>query len=1725
MQDNADQKQKHCLVTEQTRFTDNNVRNSTHFEGENIVLAQVDKVPTQAVSLIFSNCSLYSCKGLNFHVRVTHLDLSSNFLDSLAGLSGLNLEYVDLSGNLLTDVSALSTCNKIQVLKLNNNQIFKLDLVQNLLELTQLEFENNQVQFLKPVITHQNFQVKWLSAQKLVLIQQLMELLNVSKEEAIIFQSECELWKYIALMLIRYRDKVINGSLAINDDQQLTSIGFVDYLNVTKLILNKCHKINFTEAPMKLRDLQVCVSKVQSLQGIERFQQLETLVFRNNSLHRLQNEMSLLTELANLKLLNLAQNQLQEVCSFENLIKLENLDLSENKLKRINLLVGPKLKNLDVSFNQLENADELKDCDSLEQLNIANNKITNINILNNLTNLVYFNISNNRILSIKVCLQMKSLVDIRTNQNVIQDLDELTKHQNSCANWFSEQDNPVDEEIKELFNCDEEDVQKKKLELLTQQQQSNYIPQMIVKYGMHVINESLEIKNDDQIISLAFSDLLKVNNTLSIFECENISFEPHPKLVQHLRVSDCQLKNVLHLDQITQLVSLDLSGNSLRYASEIRELVLLQRLTLKDNKIAQIDWVSELKVLEHINMENNKLLTVKQLLDLPQLKTVLLNGNMALDVDYLKRHKNYTNIWRSVQVPANISDFEYYLGDNKNDKMVKDFMNQLQLEKYSLENAAKYENLINNQGLVIHGDDFLHDLGFIDPTKNFIKRNTNIITISFCKNVDTLNTPRNLTKLTIDNSLLSKINGIELAQRLVSLNLSQNNLTSVQQLENLVNIEELFLSDNKITKLDCLQNLINLKTLEVKNNKLLELNVALFWTHIVKLFVDNNIINDFTALFNHMSYNPMWISRQNIATIADINNYNGQEATQSQIDAELAKYNNRSVQKRKVDQQQILAYKKNIRNKCLEITDNPEITTINFVNHFRLIKLTIKNCQNVRFDYVCNVTTLHVTNSGLTKLDGIQKMKQLTDLNLGDNKLTDASLLADLVKLENLDVSNNRLIEVDFVVQLNQLRKLSLKDNLIYHWNAVKQHKNYNDWIVSQNKPTENDILNRFGAELLKEEILILQKQFIEPNAIVEQKKLANYENKIQLKTWITVINVSENESNQILEIYKYQCDTFGRNVRIECDQKDLETVLNQIKNINATFKVEVEEFRLLKLNDDNELLEDPSFVNGFNIQKLVLWECKNVKLHGVANVKALHANLCGLQSIEGIQNWNHLSELYLICNKLESITQLENLTQLKVLSLFYNNIQNVEPLRGLVNLKTLSLSTNQIQNVEPLKDLVNLRDLDLSSNPSLNLDSLRGFVNLTTLKLSSNRIQNVEPLKDLVNLRDLDLSSNPSLNLDSLRGFVNLTTLKLSSNRLVNLEPLRGLVNLTHLDLGSSSLYNSKNQIQNVEPLRGLVNLKSLSLSTNQIQNVEPLRGLVNLKTLSLDSNLIQNVEPLRGLVNLKSLSLSTNQIQNVEPLRGLLNLRDLDLSSNPSLNLDSLRGFVNLTTLKLSSNRIQNVEPLKDLVNLMDLSLSTNQIQNMEPLRGLVNLKSLSLSTNQIQNMEPLKDLVNLMDLSLSTNQIQNMEPLRGLLNLRDLDLSSNPSLNLDSLRGFVNLTTLKLSSNRIQNVEPLKDLVNLRDLSLSTNQIQNVEPLRGLVNLKTLSLSTNQIQNVEPLRGLVNLKTLSLSTNQIQNVEPLRGLVNLRDLDLQNSQIKDFSPIQNHPNFKNYKTRGQE
>ncbi|CAL5997545.1 Conserved_hypothetical protein [Hexamita inflata] len=1318
LQPEINQNKKIFIIAKNTQFTDQNIKDATNFTADNFTIEQVDKVPTCAVSIKMVNCSLCSCKGLGFHQSLTHLDLSKNFLKQVSGLEHISgLEYVDFSNNFITDISVLAGKNKLKVLKISNNMIFSLEVVSSLPSLQELDYTNNHVYNMKAVLMHHYFKPAWISQQKVITIMQCMQILCMTKEEATLLFNEAEnnkTWQYIAKMILKYRDLVTicdkEVSLCISNDQEYISLFFIKFLNITNLQVNMCNNVffhkDFSQGFQKIKHLFVSNSKVQILQGIQNLKQLETLVLRNNGLDHLPDELNLISELTNLRSLNIAQNGLEDL-NWLKLNQLESLDVSENRVKDISTLAEFKdLKNLDISFNLVESVEALRDLVQIEQLNISHNKINNINCLNKLEKLVYFNITCNRIISVEVCLSMKHLVDFRTDQNAICDIDNLMKHQNHNISWVAAQDEPTDAEIKQYFDCDEAEVQRKKKFLLNQKQQSIYYPSMILKYKSNVINDSLEISNDNEMQSIHFSDLLKVMHTLKVSGCQNISFEPHSTLVQHLIVQNCKLDKILNLEQMTQLVSLDLSVNQLKYVLELGELVKLKTLILRDNRIARIDsWIQNLKYLEHLDMQNNKLILVKQLLELPLLKTVLLQGNMIRDIEFLKRHRKYNQTWIQPQNIPTTKDYEYYLGDNRDDKMVLELIQQIDLERYSLQKADKYKDSIQEEELSINNDSSLYDLGFLDPQNEFLQKNTKILTVKFCSEVQTLNAPNILVKLTINNCELAAIKGLERVLNLTHLDLSSNQLTEISALQTLLSLEELVLNNNMIIRIDCLDKLVNMNNLEIKNNRLFNANVLKFWKNIKKLFVNDNFINDFTELFNHDNYNPLWISPQKIPGIEDVKNYLGTDAIQQNIDIELTKYNTKQwiIDKRNLDLQ-LQKLRMQIQNNQLEIIDNKQIQYLNFVNSFNLVKFVIQYCRNVKFDYICNVKILHVTNCGLSKIDGIQKMLQLQELNLkknnlidvtvlgnlihlqtlilNDNKIRDLCCLKSLIKLEQLNIRGNKITNCDFILEMRDLKHLYLEGNTIYS-DTVKQHPNYNNWLVKQRIVNENNNdhnEHKANKSISEEELLfeyIIDRQYSRNMIQIYHTRIKTYQ--------ITVENVSQSVNQQIFFNIK-NCDfeLDENNFLIQCTQENIKTILHQLQKIGPNLRTIQEPLRSLQIVNNVEL-DQLGFINDLNLGKINIQRSYNVNFTQKINVKVVMITGCQLQNLEGIQNWTEARKLYLYQNNLTYIEQLKHLTNLEVLVLSANKIQNVEPLRELVKLTELDLRVNFIKDFSPI--------------------------------------------------------------------------------------------------------------------------------------------------------------------------------------------------------------------------------------------------------------------------------------------------------------------------------------------------------------------------------------------------------------------------------------------------------
>ncbi|CAL6031431.1 Hypothetical_protein [Hexamita inflata] len=143
----------------------------------------------------------------------------------------------------------------------------------------------------------------------------------------------------------------------------------------------------------------------------------------------------------------------------------------------------------------------------------------------------------NKVLDIEVCLKMENLIDLRTHRNFIQNGYVLAEHPNATQAWITEQ-----------LEVSKNDKEAQKLKELGKN--SN----MIEKYGDQVKNNSLEVKNDQFVKNLRFSDLINVTNELSISQCKNVTFQVVPELVQNLKVNSSGLQNIFGLERMTQVI-------------------------------------------------------------------------------------------------------------------------------------------------------------------------------------------------------------------------------------------------------------------------------------------------------------------------------------------------------------------------------------------------------------------------------------------------------------------------------------------------------------------------------------------------------------------------------------------------------------------------------------------------------------------------------------------------------------------------------------------------------------------------------------------------------------------------------------------------------------------------------------------------------------------------------------------------------------------------------------------------------------------------------------------------------------------------------------------------------------------------------------------------------------------------------------------------------------------
>ncbi len=204
-----------------------------------------------------------------------------------------------------------------------------------------------------------------------------------------------------------------------------------------------------------------------------------------------------------------------------------------------------------------------------------------------------------------------------------------------------------------------------------------------------------------------------------------------------------------------------------------------------------------------------------------------------------------------------------------------------------------------------------------------------------------------------------------------------NRLDELSKLEQLTSLR---LNNNLIMKLDFLKPLNKLVSLDLSDNQISDISALAYMQNLRTLHLDNNRIRDFTPLYN--------LDKLTTLTIG------GMEISESQLE-ELKK----------------------ALPGCIIFSDEAAEDIV----EIRMGGKTFKS----------DVTTLDLSNCGLTDIYALSVCTKLTSLNISGNYIHDLTPLMDMPNLKVLDLSNNKISNIGPLMGLTKLDKLNIEGNSV----------------------------------------------------------------------------------------------------------------------------------------------------------------------------------------------------------------------------------------------------------------------------------------------------------------------------------------------------------------------------------------------------------------------------------------------------------------------------------------------------------------------------------------------------------------------------------------------------------------------------------------------------------------------------------------------------------------------
>lgn len=556
-----------------------------------------------------------------------------------------------------------------------------------------------------------------------------------------------------------------------------------------------------------------------SLNDIKNFTSVDTLNLSHNIY--IQN-IEPLTQLVNLKVLNLSETTISDISPIRNLTELVDLNLAGTNVKDISALrYSGKLLHLNLSHTKTFDITVIERMPALKHLELEDTDVTDFTPLRNLTSLEFLNLRETNLVNLEPLSSLNNLKELNASKTLITDLTSLKTLVNVVTLNL---DSTRFADINALS-------QLKNLKVIS----LNYTPLSTLDPLKGLPNlekvycDQTRIKQD-----LANAFMAERPGVLVVFDSEDLKswwatlngpwqkiFTASAKI--SMNPSKEELAKVTYLDSVniggnTSIISLEplqrlpklkvlmMNKSGISDLSPLKGHKEISVLDISNTPVSDISILRTFSKLQELRADNSKIENIDPLSNLPDLQKVYVDHTSILDFDVqdlLKTNPNCLVVFKTYHL-------ERWWG------LLPDSWKEVFQAQLKIDPAAKRESL--HKLVEMEKLQFQHsgvsDLAALDAFVRLKELNFSGTSVTDLKPLVTLTS---LKVLYATNSPIRSIESLSGLTGLEEVDISNTPVDDLEPLENLQNLKKINCAGTQIKKLDALGGLGSLEFLDCSN--------------------------------------------------------------------------------------------------------------------------------------------------------------------------------------------------------------------------------------------------------------------------------------------------------------------------------------------------------------------------------------------------------------------------------------------------------------------------------------------------------------------------------------------------------------------------------------------------------------------------------------------------------------------------------------------------------------------------------------------------------------------------------------------------------------------------------------------------------------------------------------------------------------------------------------------